>query len=130
MDDIKTRADIHRIIHDFYTKLMEDKEVGELFHSEVGSRLEKHLDTIIDFWVFNVLQEGSYKNNMFAAHLGIHDRWNLDQRKFDIWLAYFNNTIDDHFSGEKAERMKINASGIAAVMISKLQGNGFFNLRN
>ena len=130
MKDINCKADIALIIGLFYKKLMKDEFLGELFQAEVGNSLEKHLETIVEFWTFNILNEGSYKNNMFAVHQELHTRWNLDEKKFDIWLSYFNTTIDENFRGEVAARMKINAGGIAAVMLSRLEGKGYFNSKN
>lgn len=130
MRDINCKADITQIIHLFYKKLMKDEFLGELFQAEVGNSLERHLETIVDFWEFNLLSSGSYKNNMFAAHQELHKKWNLDEKKFEIWLAYFNSTIDENFRGEVADRMKINASSIAAVMLSKLEGKSYFNLKD
>ena len=39
---------------------------------------------------------------------------------FQIWLNHFNNSVDENFKGEKAERIKTQALSIATVMQIKI----------
>ena len=60
---------------------------------------------MIDFWAFVLLSEGGYKTDVTAKHM----RMPLQKEDFDQWIALFNETVDELFTGEKAKLAKERA---------------------
>lgn len=121
MPDIATRNDIEKIMSAFYGKLLEDNNINYIFTDVAKIDLEKHLPHIADFWEQNLLGSGSYRNNVLKIHLDLNDKTPLVATHFMTWLGHLNTTIDEHFSGEKAETMKTRALSVATVMQIKMQ---------
>ena len=53
-------------------------------------------------------------------HQRIHERVPLNAGQFDQWTKLFTSTVDEHFSGEKAELAKQRALSIAGIMKLKI----------
>ncbi|CAM3395430.1 Globin [Flavobacterium longum] len=118
--DIATRKDIELIMRNFYGNLLSDAEIAYIFIDVAKIDLEKHLPHLADFWEQNILNIGSYRNNVLKIHVDLHELEPLTANHFQIWLRHFNATIDESFSGEKSELMKTRALSIATVMQLKL----------
>ena len=54
-------------------------------------------------------------------HLALHEKHPLEKIHFDLWLHYFNTTIDELFTGEKTELAKERAKSIALLMQVKVE---------
>lgn len=119
--DIATRIDIELIMRNFYGKLLTDENIAYIFTDVAKIDLEKHLPHLADFWEQNILNTGSYRNNVLKIHLELHGMEPLTPAHFQIWLGHFNDTIDASFAGEKAELMKTRALSVATVMQIKLR---------
>jgi hemoglobin len=63
-----------------------------------------------------LLGETSYKGNPFQSHLNLA----IEMQHFDRWLKLFKETVDEHFTGEKAEETKMRAQAIAGVFQHKM----------
>ena len=114
MRDIQTRADIEEFITLFYGKVAKDPDLAPFF---VNIDWEKHLPQMIHFWCFVLLDEPGYTTNVVEKHLHMP----LKAAHFSTWLAYFNETIDTLFSGEKAEAAKQRAAVIGWTIQSKVE---------
>ena len=119
--DIANRKDIEQLMRAFYGKLLTDENIAYIFTDVAKIDLEKHLPHLADFWEQNILGAGSYGRNVLKMHLDLHDLHPLTSAHFKIWLDHFYTTIDESFSGEKAELMKTRALSIATVMQLKLK---------
>ncbi|OYU79532.1 MAG: hypothetical protein CFE23_13590 [Flavobacterium sp. BFFFF1] len=120
MEDIKTRADLELIMDRFYTSILKNPEINHFFDDVVKVGLEKHLPVIVDFWEQMILKTGNYKSNVFEIHRKINERLPFNKNHFSIWLDNLNRTIDFHFKGNNAEKMKTSALSIATIMQLKL----------
>ena len=114
MRDIQTRADIEEFITLFYGKVAKDPDLSPFF---VNIEWEKHLPQMIHFWCFALLDEPGYTTNVVEKHLHMP----LKSKHFDIWLKYFNQTVDALFIGEKAEAAKQRAALIGWTIQSKVE---------
>ncbi|TDD95576.1 group III truncated hemoglobin [Flavobacterium cellulosilyticum] len=121
MRDIQTREDLHLVMSSFYDKLLSDDKINFIFTEVAKIDLKPHLLELVDFWEQMLFDTGDYKKNVLQLHLDINQKTNLPQEHFDIWLNYFNVTIDENFSGPIAENMKTRALSIATVMKIKMQ---------
>lgn len=120
MRDVATRTDIDQIMAAFYDKLLKDSNINYIFTDVAKIDLETHLPHIADFWEQNILGTGNYRNNVLRIHLDLNDKSPLNATHFLTWLTHFNQTVDAHFIGEKAELMKTRALSIATVMQIKI----------
>jgi hemoglobin len=121
MKDISTRKDLELLMAAFYETLLADNAINYIFTRVAEIDLAAHLPHIVDFWEQNILNSGNYRNNVLKIHLDLNAKTPLTANHFATWLSHFNQTIDAHFTGENAEKMKTRALSIATVMQIKMQ---------
>lgn len=119
--DIKNRDDIYLLVKEFYIKLLNDDLMHHFFEEFTNSTLlENHLQILVDFWDNILFYSGTYQKNAMKPHLDLQQQKPFKPEHFQLWLLYFNNTIDEHFSGEIAHAAKSRALSIATVMQIKI----------
>ena len=118
--DIKNRADIHKLVHAFYDRLLKEESFKHLFFEVADIDVLEHLDIIVDFWESVLFQAGKYKRDVLQKHLDLHMLHPLTEKHFNQWLSLFNETVDEHFSGEKAKGAKDRALSIATIIRMKI----------
>jgi hemoglobin len=111
--DILTRSDVTILVDAFYEKVKTDPLLGPVF-SHVN--WPAHLPTMYNFWCSMLLGERSYGGNPFQSHVHLP----IQRIHFVQWLKIFHQTVDEHFSGEKADEAKMRAQAIAGVFQHKL----------
>jgi hemoglobin len=111
--DITTRQDIQILVDRFYEKVKSDPLLSPVF-----AHLDwpKHLPVMYDFWSSILLGDNSYQGNPFQKHIPLP----ITANHFSQWLLLFRKTVDENFSGEKAEEAKSRAESIAGVFQFKL----------
>jgi hemoglobin len=67
-----------------------------------------------------LLGEQSYRRHTMEIHRQLNTKRPLLAVDFERWLRTFVETVDDNFSGERAERAKVVAATIAANMSKSL----------
>jgi hemoglobin len=112
-NDILNRSDIEKLVNAFYDKVKSDQMIGPLF-SHVD--WPAHLPTMYDFWSSMLLGDQTYRGNPLAKHLPLP----LQREHFERWLKLFRQTVDENFSGEKAEEVKMRAQSIAGIFQVKM----------
>lgn len=111
--DIQTDQDVTTLITEFYKRVRADELLAPHFaHVD----WEHHTPTIIDFWKMILLGDTHYKGNPFLKHISLK----LSKDDFTRWLSHFKYTVDEHFSGEKADEAKMRADSIALIFQFKL----------
>jgi hemoglobin len=113
MRDINSPEDCSFLIEHFYDKLLKDPLIGHFFST---LPLQEHIERVASFWSFILLDKPGYTGNMMEAH----SQLKLTSNDFDRWLELFHETINDHFSGEKANLAIQRSSIIAMTMRSKM----------
>ena len=68
MRDIENREDLLFLMHAFYSRMLEDPEVGYIFTDVAKIKLEHHLPLLADFWNNALFHTGGYKNNVVQIH--------------------------------------------------------------
>jgi len=115
--DISSRNDLLIIVRDFYALLFESDELKEFFEDFKDTEvLERHLETLVDFWDNTLFYSGSYKKNAMKPHIELHEKHQLNAVHFKQWLDLLTKAIDKNFTGVNAETMKNRALSIATVM--------------
>jgi hemoglobin len=120
MTDLLTKTDLYRLVDAFYKKLLADKSISYIFTDVVKIKIEEHLPILVSFWSQAILGTGGYTKNLTKIHLDIDKKEALTPDLFKIWLAHFNETVDQNFAGNNAEKIKTQALSIATVMQIKI----------
>jgi hemoglobin len=120
MSDIETREDIYYLLEHFYAKAIPDKTIGYFFTEVAKIDMTAHLPVITDFWEMVILNGTRYKKNAIAIHANLHRLSAMEDRHFTRWLQLFTTTVDELFSGDRAELAKQRAQSIATVMKIKI----------
>ncbi len=110
--DILSPSDVTKLIKTFYDKLL----TSSIKHYFVNLHLEEHLPRVDSFWNATLFPEYTYAQNLMEKHMHLP----LKKEDFEVWLTYFNETVDELHSGTNAEITKNRASSIAYIMQKKL----------
>ena len=114
--DITNIDDIQLLVNTFYSKVRENEFIGPVFNERIADRWPDQLEKMYRFWQTVLLDDHTY----FGAPFPPHATMPIDQRHFDVWLGIFRETVDDLFSGEKADEIKWRADKMALMFVSKL----------
>lgn len=122
MPDFESRDDIDVVVRDFYGRAFADPLLGPIFTDIAHMDLEAHMPVMLDFWETVLFRAGLYKRNALAVHVDLHAKAALTAEHFGRWIDLWHATVDDHFSGEVADRAKVQAARIAWSMSRRLMG--------
>ncbi|MGQ2985295.1 group III truncated hemoglobin [Flavobacterium sp.] len=120
MKEIESRQDLEFLLAEFYNKLLNDPVISYIFTDVAKIDLEHHLPILADFWELSIFHTGNYRNNPMQVHMDLNNKEKLTEEHFNIWLSHFYDTVDEHFEGLNAEKIKTRAISIATVMKIKL----------
>lgn len=118
--DITHRDDIVLLVNQFYVKVKSNPVLGPIFIEVAELDFEAHLPIMYNFWASQLLGEGSYQGNPMIPHLQLAKLTTMGETQFNEWLSLFEETMDELFSGEKAEEAKMKAGNIARLMLHKI----------
>ncbi len=113
--DLETRADIDRLVVTFYRYAAMDELLGPVFEA-AHVDWPGHIETLTDFWAWQLLGERGYGGNPLRAHEPVHARTPFTDAHFERWLDLFTSTIDEQFAGPTAEMAKGRAAKMAHAM--------------
>jgi len=125
MKDIKNREDINALMRSFYERAIDDKIIGYIFTDVAKLDLEHHLPIIGDFWETLLFGSGNYQKhgrNPLQVHALLNLKTPLFPKHFRRWLEIFTETIDEMFTGTRAEFAKSRAEAIANRMLNFISG--------
>ena len=107
--DIVTTADVAMLVDRFYGKVRVDALIGPIFNDVAKVDWPSHMATLYSFWETMLLGTGTYQGAPFPKHAVLP----VEKAHFDRWLELFLATVDENFSGPKAEEAKSRALSIA-----------------
>jgi len=119
--DIVSRADIEKMVFQFYEAVKKDETIGFIFTDVVQMNWEKHIPVIVDFWETILLDNPVYTKNAMEVHYDLNKKLPLQKEHFSSWVHLFTTTIDDLFEGKTAILAKTRAKSITAVMLFKME---------
>jgi hemoglobin len=114
--DITDRRDVACLVNVFYNRVQDDDVLGPIFDNIAHVDWATHLPRMYDFWESVLFARATFKGNPLVVHRALARRTPLTAATFDRWIALFQSTVDDLFSGPMAEHAKNSASRIAATM--------------
>ena len=118
--DIAGTDDITLLVQEFYKKATVDPLIGTFFMEVVKLDWEKHVPVIISFWDSLLFGRGSYSGNFLETHMHLDRLKKIEPAHMDRWLMLWEQTVQEHFSGAKAQEAVERAKNILAVMAFKL----------
>lgn len=122
MEDLANRADIERLVVEFYGDAFADPLIGPIFTDVARMDLAAHLPVMCDFWETVLFAAGRYRRNALNVHLALHARRPLTGADFERWLSLWRAAVDRGFSGPVADRAKLQAERIAGSMRRRVEG--------
>src|SRR5262245_4059316 len=119
--DLDSRERIERFVRDFYRDVAQDDLLGPIF---AVARVDwpAHIQTLTDFWAWQLLGERGYEGIPLRAHEAVHARSPLRTRHFERWLAIFDETLDAEYRGPLTELAKRRARRVARALQRLLVG--------
>jgi hemoglobin len=121
MTDIESRADCERLVRTFYGRALEDPIIGFIFVDVAKLDLEAHVPRITSFWETILLGARSYGGGAFRPHAAVHAKAPLRRAHFEQWLRLWFSTVDELFSGERAELAKAHALRVGRAFHARLE---------
>ena len=110
--DIESSAEVRILVDRFYEKVRRDPLIGPIFDEVAKVDWPSHLATLYSFWE-TLLKVGEGNGVHSGAPFPKHARLPVEKAHFDRWLQLFLETVDENFSGEKANEAKGRALSIA-----------------
>ena len=127
LKDILILEDIRNLVDRFYEKVRQDELLGPVFNDRIQDRWPQHLEKMYGFWQTVLLGEQAYYGSPFPPHAQLP----IDQSHFERWMELFTSTVNELFSGEKANEAKWRAGRMAQMFQSKIdyyRARGFKHL--
>jgi hemoglobin len=113
--------DVKLLVNSFYTKVRENETLAPIFNERIGDRWPEHLEKMYTFWQTTLLGEHTYFGSPFPPHAQLP----VDSSHFKQWISLFTQTVDELFTGDKAEEAKWRAGKMAEMF--ELKVNHFRN---
>ncbi|UAY55129.1 group III truncated hemoglobin [Arachidicoccus terrestris] len=115
--DILTLEDCKVLVDNFYDKVRKDPLIGPIFDGIIRDKWPEHLEKMYRFWQTVLLEDHTYFGSPFPPHANLPVDWH----HFEKWLELFNQTIDEHFTGDKATEARWRANKMAEMFNFKIQ---------
>ncbi len=119
--EITHREDIVLLVNSFYDMVKVEAVIGHIFNDVANVNWDHHLPVMYDFWESVLLDGRSYSGNPMMQHITLNKRYRLSEEHFEVWLRLFNQTVDELFTGSKADEAKARAGQIAQLMQHKIK---------
>lgn len=114
--DILNLDDVKLLVNDFYGKVRENAMLAPIFNGVIGDNWPIHLEKMYGFWQTLLLDTPAYSGSPFLKHAQLP----IGAEHFDTWIRLFNETVDAHFRGPKADEAKWRAARMSEMFQYKL----------
>ncbi|MBC7642541.1 MAG: group III truncated hemoglobin [Flavobacterium sp.] len=121
MNDIQNQDDLYLLVDEFYKKLLADNRINYIFTDVVKIKIEEHLPILVTFWSQMILGTGGYTDNLTDIHLKVDKLEHLTPEMFDVWIGYFNQTVDENFNGNNCIEIKKQAKNLSVILQIKIR---------
>jgi len=114
---IEDLSAVKLLVDTFYGKVRKDDLLGGIFNGVIKDNWPVHLEKMYRFWQTVLLREPTYLGSPFLPHQGLP----IEKKHFDRWLKLFDETVNELFTGEKAEEAKWRARKMAEMFMLKIE---------
>lgn len=111
------RAELEKLLDVFYARVRVDPLIGPIFNDVAKVHWEEHVPKIYDFWDSLLFGGRNYHGRPFPPHIPL----GLKAEHFERWLQLFFLTVDEKYTGLKADEIKTRAYNIGQTFFSNLQ---------
>lgn len=120
-NDIKSRADIFKLVSQFYSKVRKNDELGPFFNKTITD-WDGHLERLTTFWESSLFLKTRYYGNPLEAHVKVDavNNNSITEQHFGLWLNLWFQTIDEMFEGDYAENAKRRARKMGTFLYLKI----------
>lgn len=118
--DLDRRSKIHDLVVDFHREVVFDDILGPVFGDVAELDWAEHAPRLISYWCQVLLGEPGYSGFVLGPHRAIHELNAFDVVHFDRWYTLWSCCIDARWSGPIAQRAKLHAEAIVAVLVRRL----------
>lgn len=108
--------DVKQLVDSFYGKVRNDNLLGPVFNERIEERWPQHLEKMYSFWQTTLLGEHTYSGRPFPPHATLP----VGHQHFTRWVVLFTETVDELFTGDKADEAKWRAAKIAEMFELKV----------
>lgn len=116
MREIQNIDDIKRLVDTFYGKVRQDELIGHIFDDVIQDRWPEHLEKMYTFWETVLLGNHTYYGSPFPPHANLP----VDKEHFVRWLEIFLETLQENFTGAKADEAYWRAEKMANMFNYKI----------
>jgi len=113
---ILTIDDIKKLVDAFYGHIRNDALLAPIFNERIKDNWPRHLEKMYRFWQTVLLEEYTYSGSPFLPHA----RLPVDHEHFSKWMALFTKTVNELFTGEKAQEAIWRAGKMAEMFEHKI----------
>lgn len=119
--DIRSRADVERLVRDFYRDAAMDDLLGPVFHA---ARVDwnHHIARLTDFWMWQLFGERGYEGNPLRFHEPSHARTPFTPAHYERWVELFTDTVTERFAGPVADLAVTRGRKMARALQRLLDG--------
>ena len=119
--EIENRADVFFLVDTFYTKIRADDLLGPIFNDVIDD-WTAHLVRLTDFWETNLFFVNKFKGNPVRKHQEVDakNKQTINALHFGVWLNYWMETLETHFTGERAALAKNRARNMGTHLFLKI----------
>ncbi len=114
--DILDLDDVKLLVDTFYDKVRDNELLSPIFNGVIDDKWPVHLEKMYGFWQTLLLDTPAYSGSPFLKHAKLP----IEKQHFDTWISLFNETIDEHFVGVKADEAKWRAARMSEMFQYKL----------
>jgi hemoglobin len=114
--DLTTAKDVRTLVDSFYEKVGKDDLLAPVFNDVAHVDWASHLPIMYRFWESMLFGAGTYEGAPFPKHAVLP----VQKAHFSRWLALFVETVNEHFTGAKAEEAKGRAASIADTFAQRM----------
>ena len=114
--DIEGLDEVKLLVDTFYDKVRHNELLAPVFNARIADGWQRHLEKMYTFWQTVLLGEHTYFGSPFPPHANLP----VDHAHFAQWLTLFQETIQELFSGEKADEALWRAQKMAEMFEMKI----------
>ena len=118
--DLDSAQHIAQFVDSFYRKVLADTLLAPMFTEVANIDVAVHIPHIRQYWEKLLLGDKNYQRHTMNIHRDLHRKSAFTEEQFTRWLALFEQTAGDEFSGVKTERAVTIARSIAGNMAQAL----------